>query len=172
MCPGADICSSSGAVRIVCSVTVGGLNQGIRTGIGDHLAHPVTTDADDEREVHRCSSGRHGGGGDCAKEGTSAEDRTGEEESVRGGIPVAGGVCDVVDLTGENLVGAGPHVAIANGEASDQSGRDHREEHVGIENGVDAVVGCDGAEGEETQDTGEYPSSREVCVGAAGADSP
>lgn len=166
-----DRCVCVHITRPVGNIDIGILEHAVGTGVGEGLAHPVATDADDEGEYHGSHGSDDGAGGSVgAEESATTEDRAGDQETVGSGVPVTSGIVSVVDLTGEDLVATLPHGGGTDGEAGDQRGGDDRRKHVEIKHGVDRIIGGDGAEGEEAQDTRDDPSSRvvdDVAVSAA-----
>ena len=136
------------------------IDHTVGTGIGNSSADVVTTDAHEEGEEHWYESSDERGGTRSGEKRTSTEDRAGDQESARSGVPEAASFDDVLDVAGEDLEAILPHISGAGSKTSDQSSRDHRQEHVHVEHGVDRVVGCDGAKREESEDPGDDASRR------------
>lgn len=132
----------------------------IRKGSADE----VSTDAHEERKEHRCEGSSDAGGARGREESTGTEDRTSNQETTRSGVPEAPGLDDVVDLVGENLKTVLPHVRGACSETGDGCSSNYRQENVHVEHGIDRVVGCDGAESEEPENTCDDASRRVIDV--------
>lgn len=115
-----DVTCSIRCNRCVVDPGRGGvLDHAVGASIGDRLGDPVSTDADDEGEVDRFhrSDGTVGVGGE---EGTTTEEESCVEESLRGAIPIAGRIIGVVHVAAEDLVATLPHRGGADGEAGHQ----------------------------------------------------
>lgn len=144
------------------SVVIDGALRGGRGASGcNRLAGVVGAQANKEGEKGRGQGADDVGAAGTVNEGTSGKDHAGNNEAIGKLVPEGVGLNNVIDVAREDLEAVLPHTCSANRETDHHSHGDDSGEHVEVKVVGHGVVGGNGAQGIETQETTDDASRGE-----------